>query len=82
MAAPYGCPMKKPTLAQRVGQAMRSHRTDMGLSQDLFADRIQMHRAYYSAIERGEKNVTLPTLQRVAVGLGVSISELLRGIGG
>lgn len=82
MAAPYGCPMKKQTLAQLVGQAIRRHRTDMGLSQDLFADRIQMHRAYYSAIERGEKNVTLPTLFRVATGLGVSMSELLRGING
>jgi len=74
--------MKKQTLAQLVGQAIRRHRTDMGLSQDLFADRIQMHRAYYSAIERGEKNVTLPTLFRVATGLGVSMSELLRGING
>jgi transcriptional regulator with XRE-family HTH domain len=72
--------MKKPKLAQRVGQAMRRRRADLGLSQDLFADRIQMHRAYYSAIERGEKNVTLPTLLRVAVGLGVSMSELLRGV--
>ena len=72
MVALYGYRMKKPTLARLVGQAMRRHRTDMGLSQDLFADRIQMHRAYYSAIERGEKNVTLPTLLRVAIGLGLS----------
>jgi transcriptional regulator with XRE-family HTH domain len=72
--------MKKLNLAQSVGQAMKRHRTAMGLSQDLFADRIQMHRAYYSAIERGEKNVTLPTLRRVAVGLGLTMSDLLRGI--
>lgn len=52
----------------------------MGPSQDLFADRIQMHSAYYSAIERGEKNVTLPTLRRVAIGLGVTMSELLKGV--
>ena len=80
MAAPYGFPMKKPTLAQLVGQTIRRHRTDIGLSQDLFADRILMHRAYYSAIERGEKNVTLPTLRRVAIGLGVTMSELLKGV--
>ncbi len=36
-----------------------------------------MHRAYYSAIERGEKNITLTTLQRVAHGFGVSMSSLL-----
>jgi transcriptional regulator with XRE-family HTH domain len=35
-----------------------------------------MHRAYYSAIERGEKNITLDTLLRVADGLGISASDL------
>lgn len=59
---------------------MRRHRTTTGLSQDLFADRIQMHRAQYAALERGEKNITLPTLRRVAVGLGVSMSQLLQGV--
>lgn len=54
----------------------------MGLSQDLFADRIRMHRAQYAVLERGEKNITLPTLLRVAQGLGVSMSDLLRGIDG
>lgn len=72
--------MKKPNLAQIVGQAMRERRTALGLSQDDFADRIDMHRAYYGSIERGQKNVTLPTLRRVAIGLGVTMSDLLRGI--
>lgn len=71
--------MKKLTVAQRVGRAMRNQRNDLGLSQDAFADSIQMHRAYYSAIERGEKNITLETLRRVAVGLGVAMSQLLEG---
>jgi transcriptional regulator with XRE-family HTH domain len=35
-----------------------------------------MHRAYYSAIVRGEKTITLDTLLRVADGLGVSASDL------
>lgn len=72
--------MNKPTIAQRVGRNMRAIRHQGGLSQDNFADRIDMHRAYYSAIERGEKNVTLVTLQRVAAGLGVTMAKLLQGV--
>lgn len=53
----------------------------MGLSQDKFADTIGMHRAYYSSIERGERNLTLATLWRLAAGLGIKPSELLRDAG-
>jgi transcriptional regulator with XRE-family HTH domain len=48
------------------------------MSQEAFADQIEMHRAYYSAIERGERNLTLGTLQRVAKGLGVRMGDLMR----
>lgn len=74
--------MKKPTLALRVGRAIRVRREALHFSQESFADSIGMHRAYYSAIERGEKNVTLPTLRRITVGLGVTFSELLEGVDG
>ncbi|HEX7817618.1 helix-turn-helix transcriptional regulator [Dyella sp.] len=73
--------MSTPTsLAVKLGQSLRAQRRAIGLSQDDFADRIHMHRAYYSAIERGEKNITLTTLQRVAQGFGVSMSSLLKGL--
>ena len=74
--------MNEKTLAQTVGQTMRALRHQTGLSQDDFADRIDMHRAYYSAIERGEKNITLKTLHRVAAGLGTTMAELLRDADG
>jgi transcriptional regulator with XRE-family HTH domain len=35
-----------------------------------------MHRSYYSAIERGEKNLTLETMLRLSEGLGVPLSKL------
>lgn len=73
--------MKKPVLAVRVGRAIRAHREETGLSQESFADAIDMHRAYYSAIERGEKNVTLATFERVANGLGVPMSDVLADAG-
>lgn len=58
-----------------------SRRTALGYSQDSFADAIGMHRAYYSAIERGERNLTLQTMVRVAEGLEVRPSELLKAAG-
>ena len=72
--------MKKSSLAVQVGRAIRTRREVTGLSQDRFADRIEMHRAYYSAIERGEKNLTLPTLKRVADGLGVRMATILADV--
>jgi len=72
--------MKKNALAVRVGRAIRARREDTGLSQEAFADAIDMHRAYYSAIERGEKNITLATLQRVAKGLKLTMSAVLADV--
>lgn len=73
--------MNEATLQKRLGTAMRSRRTALGYSQDSFADAIGMHRAYYSAIERGERNLTLQTMVRVAEGLEVRPSELLKAAG-
>ena len=49
----------------------------MKLSQDNFADRIDMHRSYYGFLERGTKDMQLSTLQRVCVGLGAKISDVI-----
>ena len=70
--------MDKPTLQQRFGEAARARRVAMGYSQDSFADAIRMHRAYYSSIERGERNVTIVTMGKVASGLKVKLSDLMR----
>jgi transcriptional regulator with XRE-family HTH domain len=72
--------MTKQTIAQRLGQNMRERRFKTGMSQDHFADTIEMHRAYYAALERGEKNLSLSTLHRLAKGFGVTMAELLAGV--
>lgn len=73
--------MNEATLREKVGEAVRKYRKGLGLSQESFADRIGMHRAYYSSIERGERNLTLASLDRVARGLGVQLSTLLQKAG-
>ena len=57
------------SLLARLGQAFRKRREALGFSQESYADEIGMHRTYYSAIERGEKNLQIDTLQRLSVGL-------------
>jgi len=69
--------MDKVTLQTKLGAAVRERRQALEHSQDTFADAIGMHRAYYSAIERGERNVTLSTIARVAEGLDIPISDLM-----
>ncbi|SEM54528.1 DNA-binding transcriptional regulator, XRE-family HTH domain [Luteibacter sp. UNCMF331Sha3.1] len=64
------------TLA-RLSKAILQLRTAMGVSQESFADSISMHRAQYSKIERGEINVTILTLRRIAKGLGTTAADLL-----
>lgn len=69
--------MDEIEMQRRLGSAIRERRTALGFSQDTFADEIEMHRAYYSSIERGERNLTLQTLARVAQGLRIGLAELL-----
>jgi transcriptional regulator with XRE-family HTH domain len=73
--------MPKETLQAALGMAIRRRREIGNMSQDAMADFISMHRAYYSAIERGEKNLTLRILLRVADGLKARISDLIKEAG-
>jgi transcriptional regulator with XRE-family HTH domain len=70
--------MKDRALAERLGAAMRSRRQRLEVSQEAFADQIGMHRTYYSALERGEINLTLKTLRRICAGLDIPVWELLK----
>jgi transcriptional regulator with XRE-family HTH domain len=70
--------MNNVTVQKKLGAAMRAKRQGLGLSQESFADSLGMHRAYYSALERGEKNITVQTLARVAHGLKTTIAILAK----
>ncbi len=52
-------------------------RKEQGLSQEEFAFRVGLHRTYMGDIERGEKNVTLVTADKLAKGLGLTLAGLL-----
>lgn len=64
-------------LRRRLGRNVQRLRADHGLSQEQFADRTGIHRTYIGGIERGERNVTLQTLERLALAFDLDPVELL-----
>ncbi|WP_423908302.1 helix-turn-helix domain-containing protein [Candidatus Spongiihabitans sp.] len=52
-------------------------RGDLNLSQEDLADKCGLHRTYVGAVERGERNVTLSSLETIASALNVDVPTLL-----
>jgi transcriptional regulator with XRE-family HTH domain len=52
----------------------------MGWSQEALAERADLHWTYIGGIERGERNVSLLNIVKVARALGITVSRLLAGI--
>lgn len=66
------------TLQHRVGHHLRQHRLRVGVSQEQFAERLGVHRTYLGALERGERNLSLQSVERLAEQLAVDPLDLLR----
>ncbi len=64
-------------LQRRFGSNLRKQRKSRYLSQESFADLLGVHRTYVGDLERGERNVTLRTVERLAERLGVPAADLL-----
>ena len=60
------------------GAAVRATRTDVGMSQERLAEMAGLHRTYFGSVERGERNVSLVNIERLARALAITPSELLR----
>lgn len=65
-------------LQRTVGANLRRYRQERNLSQEAFADVLAVHRTYMGGIERGERNLTLKSVERLAGRLGVDPLALLR----
>ncbi|MFH8513255.1 MULTISPECIES: helix-turn-helix domain-containing protein [unclassified Methylobacterium] len=57
---------------------MRRIRTEKGLTQDALADLCELDRTYVGSIERGQRNLTIDSLERLSNGLGVEPWQLVR----
>ena len=65
-------------IRQRLGRNVRRLREGKALSQEAFADEAGIHRTYVSDIERGARNPTVTVVERLAIALGVTASELVQ----
>ncbi len=61
----------------KFGMKLRETRKKKGISQEKLAELAGLHRTYISSVERGERNVTIETIQKCAEALGVSMAKLM-----
>ncbi len=62
------------------GQRVRLRRQQLGLSQEALADRCGVHWTFLGQVERGQRNLSLHNLLKVAHGLDIDPGDLLRGL--
>jgi transcriptional regulator with XRE-family HTH domain len=63
-------------IKKQIGDRIRYLRKRKGLSQEELGWKAKLHYTYIGGIERGEKNVSIITLSKIAKGLGTSVNEI------
>lgn len=58
------------------GLAIKSVRTNAGISQEKFALMIGMDRTYYASVESGKRNISITNISKIASGFNITLSEL------
>lgn len=72
--------LRKDLALTQVGKRVRALRNEKGISQETLAERSSLHRTYVGGVERGLRNPSLKSLDRIAKGLGVRLSDLFVGL--
>lgn len=68
-------------ISKIVGQRIRNYRTQQKLSQEKLAELSGCHPTYIGQVERGEKNATLESIEKIASALNVPLSQLFDKLG-
>ncbi|MGN0642698.1 MAG: helix-turn-helix domain-containing protein [Huintestinicola sp.] len=68
-------------ISLEIGKRIRNYRNGLCISQEELAEKCGLHPTYIGQLERGEKNATLESIEKVASGLSVSLSRLFENIG-
>lgn len=67
-------------ITKDLGNRIKELRQKTGLSQEKFALKIEMDRTYFASVEAGRRNIAIINLKKIADGLGVTLSELFKGL--
>ena len=73
--------MKLGDLKRIFGTAIKAKRSELGFSQEELAHRAGLHRTYVSDVERGARNVSLESIEKLAGALDLSVSGLFARVG-
>lgn len=63
-----------------LGLVSKELRNQIGLSQEKFDLKIGMDRTYYASVKSGKRNISLANIEKIATGLGVTLTELFSQI--
>ncbi len=72
----------QPDLKKGFGAEVKRRRIECGISQEKLAELADLHRTYISAVESGKRNLTLESIQRLAVALGASVGSFFASVEG
>lgn len=72
--------MADSDILQRFGERVRELRTEAEYSQEAFAEECGLDRTYMGGVERGERNLGLRNVEKIADALGVTITTLMEGV--
>jgi transcriptional regulator with XRE-family HTH domain len=64
-----------PSIRTVVGAVLRARREQLGISQEALAERASLHRNYLGSGERGERNLSIESIDRWLTALGISWEE-------
>lgn len=67
-------------ILKKFGNRIRDIRHKAGISQEELAHKSGLHRTYMGAVERGEKNVSLKNIEKIATGLNINLEQLFETI--
>ncbi len=74
--------MREETALLEFGKKVQSIRNEQTISQEKLAELSELDRTYISSVERGQRNISILNIIKIAGALGVTASSLLEGLGG
>ena len=67
-----------PDIKFAFGKQLRELREARGMSQELLAHEAGLDRTYVSSVERGQRNISLENIERLAIALGVKVKDFFK----